>query len=188
MFFTCHLLPYREILFATFPRGRGTIGRSRLIEVKEDGRKRNKRRTKPYIGVWTGVLRMWYCFTFLFWVYSSVSVGCFLPCSDMSWEVPGTYKASPVPLFSQLGGSGTARSLFSFLVCYAWKQGGEKLSFFLGNPVCEKCLCIQGLTCRDALPMEEGVGSRQVIQQWNFHGVDWPFMNLSWRVRSLLHR
>lgn len=48
----------------------------------------------------------------------------------MSWEVSGEvpYKAS-LPFHSSLNvsawGSGTARSLFSLLVCYAWKQGGE---------------------------------------------------------------
>jgi len=38
------------------------------------------------------------------------------------------------------------------------------------------------------LGLPEGVGSRQVIQQWHFHGVDLPFTNLSWRAISLLHR
>lgn len=40
---------YREMLFASFPRGRGTIGRSIPYG------KRIKRRTKPYIGVCRGI-------------------------------------------------------------------------------------------------------------------------------------
>lgn len=76
----------------------------------------------------------------------SFSVVCKQPCSDMSWEVSGEvpYNIKRVPFHSSLNvsawRSGTARSLFSLLVCYAWKQGGEKLSFFLGNPVCDKFL------------------------------------------------
>ena len=129
--------------------------------------KKTRRRTKPYIGVCRGIENV----VLLHAV--SVSVGCLLPCSDMSWEVSGEvpYNIKRVPFHSSLNvsawRSGTARSLFSLLVCYAWKQGGEKLSFFLGNPVCEKFLY---KVSQDALPIEEGVGSRQVIPQWNFHG------------------
>ena len=122
---------YREMLFASFPRGRGTIGPSIPYG------KRKKRRTKPYIAVCQGIENV----VLLHAV--SVSVGCLLPCSDMSWEVPGEvpYKASPVPLFSQCHGDRVQRDhfFFSLLVCYAWKQEARRsFSLLYSSAVCDK--------------------------------------------------
>ena len=106
----------------------------------------------PWIHAW-----IWICYSNRLECWNSIyawrifdlvsfSVVCKQPCSDMSWEVSGEvpYNRKRVPFHSSLNvsawRSGTARSLFSLLVCYAWKQGGEKLSFFLGNPVCDKFL------------------------------------------------
>ena len=157
----------------------GTIGRSIPYG------KRNKRRTKPYIGVCRGIENV----VLLHAV--SVSVGQGVPCSDMSWEVSGEvpYKASPVSLFSQCQCLGIGYSEIIFqLVSLLCMKARRREALFLPRESGMWDIFIQGLTCRDALPIKEGVGSRQIIQQWNFHGVDWPFTNLSWRVRSLLHR